>query len=127
MAVHLPILGTPARAPAPERPKRAPIELSSALLFERSFLPLYPAEARRDLAAARRADANPAKNPAIFAQIDEIARVFALLAPAAFGADDLDLDFSDASVHRLGARLSRELRDLWLRPQAGGAPAMIVN
>lgn len=108
--------------------------LSAEALFERYFAPFYPADALADLGAARSTDANPAKNPSIFGQIKGGAEVFARLAPEALAAPDLALDFSDASVHRLGALLSRERRDAWLA-QAGagsargirGEPPMIVT
>ena len=43
-------------------------------LFNDYFLPLYPTEAARDLAAARTTDANPGKNRAIFVQLTDAAR-----------------------------------------------------
>lgn len=114
--------------------------ITAAQLFERIFAPHYPPDALADLAAARSTDANPAGNPSILAQIDHAAEVFARLAPGAFGAPDLGLDFSDASVHRLGAALTRERRDAWLSPAEGaagtrgtsaesgaGAPPMLVT
>ncbi|AGP33044.1 hypothetical protein [Sorangium cellulosum] len=111
--------------------------ITAAQLFERTFAPHYPPDALADLAAARSTDANPAGNPSILAQIDHAAEVFARLAPGAFGAPDLGLDFSDASVHRLGAALTRERRDAWLSPAegaagasaegGGGAPPMLVT
>ncbi|WP_437967789.1 hypothetical protein WMF04_00175 [Sorangium sp. So ce260] len=94
--------------------------ITAAQLFERFFAPHYPPDALADLSAMRSTDANPAGNPSILAQIEHAAEVFARLAPGAFGAPDLGLDFSDASVHRLGAALTRERRDAWLSP-AGGA------
>ena len=90
-------------------------------LFRAFFLPLYPADAREDLAAARATDANPAANPTILAHLDEAAAVFAQRAPALFGAP-LDLDFSDASVHRLSAALTRERRDRWAGTGGAGTP-----
>ncbi|WP_437317228.1 hypothetical protein [Sorangium sp. So ce385] len=112
--------------------------ITAAQLFERTFAPHYPPDALADLAAARSTDANPAGNLSILAQIDHAAEVFARLAPGAFGAPDLGLDFSDASVHRLGAALTRERRDAWLSPAEGaagargtsaegGAPPMLVT
>lgn len=98
--------------------------LTAELLFERWFLPLYPPDARADLARARATDANPAGNPSILAQIDETAAVFARLAPAALGAPELALDFTDASVHRLAPLVTRERRDAWLSP---GEPPMVVT
>ena len=68
-------------------------------LFRDHFARLYPPGDRE---RALSEDANPAKNPAIYAQLDEIAQVFAQNAPVALG---LDLDFSDASVHRLSKAL----------------------
>jgi hypothetical protein len=94
--------------------------LTAERLFERFFLPLYPPDARADLARARATDANPAGNPAILAQIDEAAAIFARLAPAALGAPDLALDFSDASVHRLSPLLTRERREAWLSAPPSG-------
>jgi hypothetical protein len=73
-------------------------------LFERFFLPLYPADARADLAAARKTDANPAGNPSIFRHLREAAEIF---------ANKNALDFSDASVHRLSATIDAAKRDEW--------------
>ncbi|MGK4008120.1 hypothetical protein WMF31_36215 [Sorangium sp. So ce1036] len=111
--------------------------LTAAKLFERFFAPHYPPDALADLAAARATDANPAGNPSILARIEDAAAVFARLAPGAFDLPDLDLDRSDASVHRLGAALTRARRDAWLSPagappgapQAGraGEPPMLVT
>jgi len=83
-------------------------------LFEAFFRPAYPPDLRDDahaLVAARSIDANPAKNPRLYAELDEVARVFARVAPAALGQSDLELDRSDASVHRLSAALDRKTRD----------------
>lgn len=105
--------------------------LTAERLFEAYFAPWYPADARADLALARATDMNPGKNPTLFAQLDEAARIFASLAPGAFGPPDLALDFSDDSVHRLGARITRALRDAWLAPAEGataeGSPPLLVN
>lgn len=101
--------------------------LTAERLFERYFAPLYPPEALADLARLRAADANPAQNPAILAQLDEAAQVFAHLAPEALGAPDLALDFTDASVHRLSRRLTRELRDRWLAPPSAAEPPLLVK
>ena len=101
--------------------------LTSEALFERYFLPLYPPEVRRDLAKARATDANAAENPSIYAQLEAIAQTFAELAPHAFGAPDLTLDFTDASVHRLGVLLTAELRDKWLAPNEDGSPPLITQ
>lgn len=93
-------------------------------LFESVFWPLYPAEARRDLARARATDANPGQNPALIAPFAEAAELFARLAPEAFG-EDLGLDGSDASVHRLGQALTLERRARWLKARGpDGAPVL---
>lgn len=98
--------------------------LTTEALFERYFLPLYPPDARRDLAKARAADANPANNPGIVQQLDDIARVFAQMAPAAFDQPDLVLDFTDESVHRLALLLTPEARDRWLSLPSDGPPLL---
>ncbi len=79
--------------------------LGPEAIFERYFLPLYPADLRGDLARARTEDANPANNPFVVAHLEDAATVFAKLAPALFESD-LNLDFSDASIHRLSAALN---------------------
>jgi hypothetical protein len=90
-------------------------------IFVRYFLPLYPADARDDLARARVTDANPAGNPAILAHLDEAADRFASIAPALFGVE-LSLDRSDASVHRLSGAVTRTRRDAWAREGGAGTP-----
>lgn len=100
--------------------------LTAERIFERWFWPLYPPDAREDLAAARATDANPANNPSIVRSLDEIAGTFTKLAPSAFGRD-LELDRSDASVHRLGAALSRELRDRWANEKGPDGVPLLVH
>ena len=96
-------------------------------LFVRFFLPLYPADARADLARARAEDANPAGNPSILAHLSGAADQFAGNARALFD-DDLRLDRSDASVHRLGLALTRERRDAWAaRGAEGTADNVLFN
>jgi len=90
-------------------------------LFVRYFLPLYPPDSRADLARARARDANPAGNPTIGAHLGDAARSFVANAPALFGAS-LDLDGSDASVHRLSAALTLERRDAWAVNGSEGSP-----
>jgi hypothetical protein len=90
-------------------------------LFRAYFWPLYPPDVQADLAAARATDANPAKNPSLYAHLDDAARVFVARARDLFGAD-LELDFSDASVHRLSAALTPERRDKWAAAGAAGTP-----
>lgn len=89
--------------------------LSADELFARYFLPLYPPAARKpaELARLRAEDTNPAQNPALFAKLAALAESFTSLAPRALGVapEALGLDFTDASVHRLGAALTRERRD----------------
>ncbi len=85
-------------------------------LFEVFFRPLYPPDLQSDaaLATARAVDANPAQNRRLYAELDEIATVFANLAPHTLGRhaqNELDLDRTDASVHRLAAAVDRATRD----------------
>jgi hypothetical protein len=95
-------------------------------IFERLFRPLYPKGA--DLSVLRSTDANTARNPHLFAQLDHAAEVFAKLAPEALDAPDLALDFSDASVHRLASKLTREARDALTAQEAvGDAPSTLVG
>lgn len=82
-------------------------------IFQRFFAPLYPPNALADLDATRATDANPGHNPRLLVPLQEAAQIFAQLAPKVFGRE-LSLDFSDASVHRLGEALTREVRDHWL-------------
>ena len=121
---------------------------STEALFDKYFLPLYPPEARRDLARARATDANPGKNPTILAQLHDIAQIFAELGPRAFGRrspsrntgslaarkpdtaspkPELLLDFTDASVHRLGVLLTEDIRDRWMAAPEDGSPPMITQ
>jgi len=90
-------------------------------LFRTYLLPLYPADAASDLAAARATDANPANNPTVLAHLEDAARTFVAMHARVFGRD-LGLDFTDASVHRLGAALARELRDALASRGAPGTP-----
>ncbi len=90
-------------------------------LFRSFFWPLYPADTR-DLARSRVTDANPAKNPAILAHLDDAAHTFTINARALFG-EDLVLDRSDASVHRLSAALSTARRDRWIATGGEGTSA----
>ncbi|HMY15103.1 MAG TPA: hypothetical protein PKA58_02180 [Polyangium sp.] len=101
--------------------------LTAERLFTQYFQPYYPKDVRFDLQKARNEDANPAENPHILRQIDEIADTFAKLAPKALETPDLNLDFSDASVHRLGARLSKEKRDAWIEKKSSGQPPFLVQ
>jgi hypothetical protein len=94
--------------------------LDAQAIFVNYFLPLYPPDAFADLAGARATDANPAKNKAIYDHIEDAAKIFAARGPALFGSD-LDLDFSDASVHRMSAKITRTLRDRWRDSGAAGS------
>ncbi len=81
-------------------------------LFRRFFLPLYPEGARSDLATLRTVDANSAKNPAIYAHLGDAASRFAVLFPKLVGEGSAalgELDFTDASVHRLSAAITARL------------------
>lgn len=94
-------------------------------LFDTYFLPLYPADARADLGRARSEDANPANNSSILAHLDEAASVFVAKAPDLFGRD-LDLDYSDASAHRLGHALGDATRDEWMRQGTPGTAGSVL-
>jgi hypothetical protein len=99
--------------------------LDAERLFREWFLPLYPEDARADLEAARRTDANPAKNEGIYLHLEDAAETFADMAPRVFGedlGDDLVLDGSDASIHRLSRALTPERRDLWAASGSAGGP-----
>ncbi len=101
----------------------APAPATAESLFLSHFLPLYPEPARADLALARASDANPGKNPNVYAQLEDAAARFAALFPRLVGGD-VELDFSDASVHRVSAALTRARREAW----AGeGAPGTADN
>ena len=105
-----------------------PPALTAETLFERYLWPLYPDDARRDLALARTTDANPAENPAVLAHLEDAARVFESMAPGLFGKDDPRLDRSDASVHRLSVALTPARRDTWAsRGEAGTADNELFN
>jgi hypothetical protein len=100
-------------------------------LFVRFFLPLYPPDARahnEGLVRARAEDANPGGNPSILSHLSEAADRFVANAPALFDGDlgSEDLDRSDASVHRLGAALTRERRDAWMAQGAPGTAESVL-
>jgi hypothetical protein len=101
--------------------------LTAELLFAHYFQSIYPPDVRIDLHKARTEDANPAGNPHILQQIEEIANTFAFLAPKALAAPDLVLDRSDASVHHLGARITKEKRDEWLVRKSPEEPPFLVQ
>jgi hypothetical protein len=95
--------------------------VTAASLFDSYFAPLYPADSISDLARARTTDANPAKNRALYAHVEEAATIFVGMAPKLFERDDLSLDRSDASVHRLSLALTRTRREAWSRAGAVGS------
>ena len=90
-------------------------------IFERYFLPLYPADLLGDLGRARSENANPGNNPALFAHLEEAAEIFAVRAPGLLGAD-VRLDFSDASIHHLSVALSKSAIGKWLESPSEGTP-----
>lgn len=101
--------------------------LTAEDLFRTYFWPLYPADAQGDLLAARTTDANPARNLGVLAHLDEAAQLFAARAHVLFGTD-LKLDFSDESVHRLSAAITRERREGWrAHGEAGTASSELFN
>jgi hypothetical protein len=102
-------------------------ELTTIRLFERHFWSLYPEDVRANLAEARATDANPASNPHILRSLDEIADTFVNLAPGAFGAVELGLDGSDASVHRLAAAVDRDRRDRWSNERGPDGASLLAH
>lgn len=91
-------------------------------LFSTFFLPLYPEGSATDLARLRSTDANPAGNPNILHQFRQAAEVFVAKAPEALGvpSEELALDFTDASVHRLSAALTLKARNKLANDGAAG-------
>ena len=69
----------------------------------------------------RTEDVNPAENPAIYAHLEDAAKIFVVRSKSLFG-EDLDLDFTDASIHRLSAALTKERRDAWAKTGEAGTP-----
>jgi len=101
--------------------------LDAEEIFVRYFLPLYPPDSRADLARARATDANPGNNPGVAMHLDEAAQRFVENAPALFGRS-LELDWSDASVHRLSAALTLERRNGWAAgADEGSAESPLFN
>jgi hypothetical protein len=93
-------------------------------LFETFFRPIYPQDLRHSNAAmvsARSIDANPAGNPRFPSELDEIATVFARMAPSVLRRDVV-LDRTDASVQRLSAAIDRPLRDALIAASKPGDP-----
>jgi len=97
---------------------------SPETLFTTVFWPLYPPDVRADFNHARASDANPAGNPNLLAQLEQTATIFAAMAPTVF-EEALELDGSDASVHRLGHALTLDQRTQWLgRSGPDGTPLL---
>ncbi|MFO0678181.1 MAG: hypothetical protein U0169_16720 [Polyangiaceae bacterium] len=108
-------------------PGKAVPKTTAQELFARFFWPLYPELVQTDLARARSTDANPGKNPSFAAHMQEASAVFVARAAEIFG-DDLGLDHSDASVHRLSHALTRARRDAWAADgEAGTARSTLFN
>ena len=91
-------------------------------LLRAYFLPLYPEDARSDRYTPGGADASP--NPMVRAHIEDAASIFVANAPPMLWAkaNELDLDYSDASVHRLSAAVTKARRDAMMESGAPGAP-----
>ena len=101
--------------------------ITAESLFRDYFWPLYPEDARADLARARQTDANPANNPSIGAHLAQAADMFVENARALFGGE-LVLDRTDASVHTLSAALTPEVRNRWIAlGDAGRAESALFN
>jgi hypothetical protein len=109
----------------PNAATSAPLVITAERLFNGLLWPLYPDDVRADLEGYRARDANPAANPAISRQLVDAAERFVALADIAFDTP-LALDFSDASVHRLGDALTVERRSRWLKETApDGLPVLV--
>jgi hypothetical protein len=113
--------------PAAEEQTRCRDRIDAEQLFRRWFRPLYPPELREDLARARTTDVNPANNPNLLVQLDAVAETFAELAPVALDRPELELDFSDASIHRLAAALKCADRDALLAATEEAGPPRLVQ
>lgn len=98
--------------------------ISPDSLFQSHFLPLYPPDAKSDLETARRTDANPANNPQITAHLTEAAALFVANAPKFLG-EEISLDYSDASVHRLGQIVGQK-KFAWLAESHAGTPQNLL-
>jgi hypothetical protein len=103
-----------------ERSASPSASLSAQSLFDSVFWPLYPDDVRKDLKAARESFINPANDCGWTDLIEEIAEAFKYLAPSILGIPAAALDDTDASVHRLCAALTREMRDRLLRERTLG-------
>ncbi|MFO0658302.1 MAG: hypothetical protein U0165_00495 [Polyangiaceae bacterium] len=103
----------------------APV-ITAERLFNVLLWPLYPDDVRADLEGYRARDANPANNPAIRRQLADAAERFVSMTDSVLGMS-LALDFTDASVHRLGAELTRERRDRWIKERAPDGLPVIVH
>ncbi len=90
-------------------------------IFERYFLPLYPEPLRGDLARSRSEDANPGNNPHVVAHLQEAAAIFAAHAASLLNRD-CNLDFSDASIHRLSHALDESTIGRLLESPLMGSP-----
>ena len=105
--------------------------LTPETLFQTHVWPFYPSDVRADWPAARERDANPAKNPSILQHLEDAAGRFVTGARALFGDVELELDGSDASVHRLSAALTKERRNQWASARPEGdpdeAPSMLFH
>jgi hypothetical protein len=95
------------------------VPVDAPSLFGSYFLPLYPPDAKANLTQARATDANAANNPSILTHLEDAAARFAHNAQTLFG-QDLGLDLTDASVHRLSAALTPARRDGWASQGAAG-------
>ena len=98
-------------------------ELTSELLFTEVFLAHYPPGV--SLEQVRRTDANPANNPEILRALDDTAQVFSALADQALD-QALELDGSDASIHRLSRALTAEQRDRLYERMHGGERLLLL-
>lgn len=119
---RLPLVDTRHAAPAiVDAPSPGP---TREALFREHFLRYYPAGATLD--EIRATDANPAENPTILGELEDTARRFAKLAPVALREPTLDLDLTDASIHRLAQLITSDFRDRAMKEDAGGTSLFVA-
>src|SRR5690349_3711230 len=78
--------------------------LTAETIMTRWLRPLYPPDAPEGAPGAT------PSHPVVLNQLEDAARVFVAMHPTIFGSD-LTLDYTDASIHRLGGALTRSVRD----------------
>ncbi|MCU0690219.1 MAG: hypothetical protein MUF54_02335 [Polyangiaceae bacterium] len=99
---------------------------NAAALFERAFRPLYPPALQPQLDKLRTSPGAPCDDPAVLGRIDQIADAFREIAPDVLGLPADALDDTDASIHCLGAVLTKERRDELLARTSDDEPVPML-